>query len=78
MYRQNATRLGMLIHFAEHIGDGEVEGCIHELEQMGATVEQKGERTFSVKVLRRSKYPFVVQFLEQEERRGVLRFEADK
>ena len=68
----------MLIHFAEHVGDSAVEGCIHDLEEMGATVEQKDERSFSVNVLRRSKYPFVVQFLEQEERRGALRFEADK
>ena len=68
----------MLIHFAEHIADSEVEGCIHELDEMGATVEQKGERTFSVSVLKRSKYPFVVQFLEQEERRGALRFESDE
>jgi hypothetical protein len=66
----------MLIHFAEHVGRGYVNGCVAEIEEMGATVEQKDELTFSVGVRKRKNYPFVIQFLRQEEQRGGLSFDA--
>ena len=84
MYRQNRDALvafpdlamEILIHFAEHVGDSVVKGCIDELENMGAIVERKDERTVSVAVLRQKNYPFIMQFLEQEEHRGALRWRA--
>ena len=66
----------MLIHFAEHVGQDYVEGCISEIEEMGGTVEQQDELTFSVNILTRRNYPFVIQFLRQEERVGSLWLEA--
>lgn len=66
----------MLIHFSEHVGKDYVRGCILEIEEMGAVVEHEDQLTFSVNVPKRSHYPFVVEFLQQEERAGKLRLDA--
>ena len=62
----------MLIHFADHVSKDHVKGCIREIEEMGGTVEQQDELTISVNILKRRNYPFIVQFLKQEEHVGNL------
>ena len=66
----------MLIHFSEHVGKDYVEGCILEIEEMGAIVEHQDKLTYSLNVLKQRHYRFVVEFLRQEERIGALRFDA--
>ena len=66
----------MLIHFAEHVGESYVEGCVSEIEEMGAVVEHRDKLTFSAVVPKARNPDFVVEFLRQEERRGTLRLET--
>ena len=66
----------MLIRCSEHVGKSYVNGCILELEEMGATVERQDQLMFSVTVLRRRHYQYVIEFLRQAERIGALRFDA--
>ena len=68
----------MLIHFSEHVGTSYVEGCIREIEEMGALVEPQDKLTFSANVLKPRNYPFVVDFLRHEERIGNLRLELEE
>lgn len=75
--RNVSVRTGrMLIHFSEHVGNSYVEGCIGEIEEMGALVEPRDQLTFTANVLRPRDYPFVVEFLRHEERVGNLRLET--
>lgn len=65
----------MLIHFNEHVGESYIEGCVDEIEEMGASIEPQDKLTFSVVVLKPKNHPFVLEFLQNEERAGNLRLE---
>lgn len=67
-----AKTLRMRIRFSEHITLGHREGILSELAGMGASSEQVDEDTFIISVPKVRSYPFVYDFLSNEQRVGNL------
>lgn len=67
----------MRIRFSEHITESHRRGCLQELEQMEAIIGKIDASTYIVTTLKQTKHEFIVEFLYDEEKRGVLKIESD-